>query len=195
MLIVRQVAKGRYSGNQRHEGGRAASQTLGTRFSTRQKWMAAHAPEATTLSVVAVAMPRRYPCVDIQREATAMRADVRQGHASHTRHRDDDPPQEVGALSLEFLHNAQTADIFHGKLCHRPPEASQRSTHRAYFFFPILVEAFTIARLLCIVCAAHLLGIAICIRISFDLLQNFYEGRLLCHLTLYSCLPFLSAVR
>ena len=101
-----------------------------------------------------------------------MRADVRQGHASHTRHRRDDPPQQVGALSFEnFPPQMLKRPISSmGTLSQAFFEASQRSIHRAFLFFPeFLIEAFPIARLPCIVSATHYLGIAICLRISFDL--------------------------
>ena len=58
-----------------------------------------HQLQCFFLSVVAIAVSRRHPpYAATEREAAAMRADTGQGHASHTRHRRDNPPQEVGLL-------------------------------------------------------------------------------------------------
>ena len=68
------------------------------------------------LSVVAVTVSRRYPPDVIQGEAVAMRADVRHCNSSHSVHWSDDPPQEVHALSQDFLRNAQASNILQSNL-------------------------------------------------------------------------------
>ena len=74
---------------------------------------------------------RHPPHAIIQREATAMRTDIRQSQASHTQHRRDNPPQEVSALFSK--RPAQCSDDRHlpWQPCHGPPESSQKYIHRA----------------------------------------------------------------
>ena len=147
------------------------------------------------LSIAAVSVSRRYPpYVVIHREAAAMRADVRQGNSTHSVYWSDDPSQER-ALSQNILRNAQASNILQSNIVIGLLKPFNSPFTWLSFCTAFLFEAFPIVQLLCIVRTAHHLGIAICIRTSFDLLQNFFEKRLVLQLTLHSFLCCLCGVR
>ena len=108
----------------------------------------------------------------------------------------DDPPQEVRAFSQYFLRNAQAADIIHCHLLTSFPNSLKRSIQRAFLPSCILPsKTLPITILHCKVGTTHCLVTPICIRTSFGLFQNLFDGRLLLPLSLLSFLFFLSAVR
>ena len=81
-------------------------------------------------------------------------------------------------LLKNFLRNAPTADILHGDIVMDLLKSLKGPFTELTFFPKFFFEAFPSAGFPCIVRAAHHLGIAICMRISFDLLHNFFAGRL-----------------
>ena len=112
------------------------------------------------LSTVAVSVSRRYPpYVVMQREAAAMRADVRQGDSSCSTGAMI-RLKKSRALSQNVLRNAQAADVLQGNGVIDLLKPLKRVHSQSFPSFPI-------AQLLCFVRTAHHLGIAICIRTTF----------------------------